>query len=333
MGCDMTRSLIIGSLAGLASAALLLTAANGPLGFVLGYLAPLPLFFAGLTHGVPAVVLAGAVGTLISGMSQWLAGGMYLLAFAAPVALLVRQALLARPAAEAAPGGEVSGELEWYPAGRLIAWMAGWAGGLFALVLLLTADREGGLPGLLQPWIAQFLAALPPEAMPAMGDQQADLTAFASRLALFIPAGIAVNWLIMMTVNSTLAQGLAAMLKQNRRPSPQYRALTLPRFLAISLTAAVLAGLFLPGELAFIGATAAAILAFPYLLQGLAVVHALAAKTAVPGLVLAAFYAVLVVAGALGGILIVLIVILGLIEEWAGFRRRLAGTGTSQENN
>ena len=44
----MTRSLIFGSLAGIASAVLVLTAASGPLGILLGYLAPLPLFFAGV---------------------------------------------------------------------------------------------------------------------------------------------------------------------------------------------------------------------------------------------------------------------------------------------
>ena len=60
------------------------------------------------------------------------------------------------------------------------------------------------------------------------------------------------------------------------------------------------------------------------------VVHGMAAKAAVPGLVLAAFYAALVVAGALVG---VLVVILGFIEEWAGFRRRFAGAGASREND
>jgi hypothetical protein len=86
----------------------------------------------------------------------------------------------------------------------------------------------------------------------------------------------------------------------------------------------------LPGDVAFIGGTVAAILAFPFFLQGLAVVHGLAARASLPGLVLAAFYAALVVAGALVG---VLVVILGFIEEWAGFRRRFAGAGASQEKN
>jgi hypothetical protein len=321
----MMRSLIFGSLAGAASAVLVLTAASGPLGILLGYLAPLPLFFAGLTHGVTAVGIAGVVGALISGLNGLLAGGVYLATFAAPVVLVVRQALLARPASEAGANAEVSDDLEWYPVGRLVLWLTGWSLGLFGLALLLTADREGGLPGMLQPLLVQFLSA-----MPQGSGQAADLPAVAKRLASLMPAVFGVSWLVMMTINGTLAQGMAALLKQNRRPTPVYRALTLSRPLAVALVAALAGAFLLPGDAGFIGGTVAAILAFPFFLQGLAVVHGLATRVALPGLVLAAFYAVLVVAGALVG---VLVVILGFIEEWAGFRRRFAGAGASQEKN
>lgn len=156
----MTRSLIFGSLAGIASAVLVLTAASGALGIMLGYLAPLPLFFAGLTHGVTAVGIAGVVGTLVSAVNGLLAGGVYLVTFAAPVAVVVRQALLARPATEASTGADVHDGLEWYPVGRVVLWLAGWSLGLFGIALLLTADREGGLPSMLQPLLVQFLSAM-----------------------------------------------------------------------------------------------------------------------------------------------------------------------------
>jgi hypothetical protein len=325
----MTRSLIFGSLAGLASAVLVLTAASGSLGILLGYLAPLPLFLAGLTHGVTAVGIAGAVGTMISAVNGLLAGGVYLVTFAAPVALAVRQALLARPATEASAGADVHDGLEWYPVGRLVLWLVGWSLGLFGIALLLTADREGGLPELLQPLLTQFLSVMQ-QGPNGVAGQGADLEAMARRLALLMPAVFGISWLVMMTINGTLAQGMAVLLKQNRRPTPVYRSFTLSRSLAVALVAAMVAAAVLPGDVAFIGGTVAAILAFPFFLQGLAVVHGLAAKASLPGLVLAAFYAALVVAGALVG---VLVVILGFIEEWAGFRRRFAGAGTSQEKN
>lgn len=329
----MTRSLIFGSLAGIASAVLVLTAASGPFGMVLSYLAALPLFFAGLTHGVAAVGIAGVVGTLVSAVNGLLIGGVYLVTFAAPVAVVVRQALLARPAAEASAGAstgaDISDGLEWYPVGRLVLWLAGWSLGLFGIALLLTADREGGLPEMLQPLLTQFLSAMQ-QGPSGVSGQGADLEAMAKRLAMLMPAVFCVSWLVMMTINGTLAQGMAVLLKQNRRPTPVYRAFTLSRSLAVALVAAIVAAAVLPGDVAFIGGTVAAILAFPFFLQGLAVVHGLAARASLPGLVLAAFYAALVVAGALVG---VLVVILGFIEEWAGFRRRFAGAGASQEKN
>jgi len=322
----MTRSLIFGSLAGIASAVLMLTTASGPLSFVLSYLVALPLFFAGLTHGVTAVGIAGAVGTLVSAVNGLLIAGIYLITFAAPVTLVVRQALLARPATEASAGADVSDGLEWYPVGRLMLWLIGWSLGLFGIALLLTADREGGLPGMLKEPLLQFLKAISQDE--AKGEDH--LVGVAGDLTKLIPAAFVISWLVMMTINGTLAQGMAMLLKQNRRPTPLYRSFTLSRSLAVALVAALVAAAVLPGDVAFIGGTVAAVLAFPFFLQGLAVVHGLAARASLPGLVLAAFYAVLVVAGALVGILVV---ILGFIEEWAGFRRRFAGAGASQEKN
>lgn len=323
-----TRSMIIGSLAGVASAVLVLTAASGPFGFLLSYLVPLPLFFAGLTHGLPAIGIAGAAGALISAFNGLQAGGSYLVIFAVPAVLVTRQALLARPAAEAAPGAEVNDGLEWYPAGGLVVWLTYSALGLFALALLLTAGREGGLPGMLQPKIEQILRMITTEMQPRSDGKTVDAAAAATGLAQVLPSALGLGWLTMMAINGTLAQGLATMVKQNRRPTPRYSAMTLPRSLVLAFGAAVIAGVLLPDDMSFIAVTAAAVLAFPFFLQGLAVVHRLAAKAALQGMVLAAFYAALVLGTAL---VAVPVLILGFIEQWAGFRRRLAGAGASQE--
>lgn len=320
----MTRSLVFGSLAGCASALLVMTVAGSPFGMLLGYLAPMPLFFAGFTKGVGAAAAAAAVGTLVSGFGGLAHAAVFALLFGLPALWLVRQALLARPGEEAGSGAELVNGLEWYPAGGLVMRLAGWAGLLFALTLLLTVGREGGLLGMLQPVLMQFFIAM------KMVENGGDPAALAGTMARLVPAIVAVSWLTMTTINGTLAQGLAVLVKQNARPTPSYLALTLPRLLAVGLAGAVAATLVLPPETSFIAATAAAILAFPYFLQGLAVVHVLVAKAPASGLVLVVFYAALVVASALVGILVVG---LGLIEEWAGFRRRVAGAGTSRESD
>ncbi len=321
----MTRSLVFGGLAGLASALLVMTVVASPFGMLLGYLAPLPLFFAGLTKGVGAVTMAVAAGTLASAYNGVMPAVTFALLFGLPALWLVRQALLARPAEEAAGSADVVEGLEWYPPAGLVLRLAAWAGLLFALALVATSGREGGLIGALQPVLQQFFVAM--QAATEGDDQAARLAETAARM---MPAVVALSWLTMLTVNGTLAQGLAVLVKQNARPTPRYAAIRLPRYLTTALAAAVVVAFLLPAESAYIATTAAAILAFPYFLQGLAVVHVLAAKAPASGLVLAAFYAALVVASALVGILVVG---LGLIEEWAGFRRRVAGAGTSQESD
>ncbi|MBP7064878.1 DUF2232 domain-containing protein [Ferrovibrio sp.] len=321
----MIRSLVFGGLAGTASALLVMTVVGSPFGMVLGYLAPLPLFFAGLTKGVGAAAAAAAAGTLVSAYNGVMPAVTFALLFGLPALWLVRQALLARPAEEAGSDAELADGLEWFPPGGLVLRLAGWSGLLLALALLATSGHEGGLLGALQPVLQQFFIAM--QAAESGGDQAAKLAETAARM---MPAVVAVSWLTMLTINGTLAQGLAVLVKQNARPTPHYSALSLPRYMAMGLGGAVLAVMVLPAETSFIAVAATAILAFPYFLQGLAVVHVLANKAPASGLILAAFYAALVVASLLVGILVVG---LGLIEEWAGFRRRVAGAGTSRESD
>jgi len=321
----MNRDLIFGGLAGATSALLVMAAASGPFGLVLGYLALLPLFFAGLTRGLGAAAAAAAGGMLVSGIYGFMSVVMFALLFGLPVVWLVRQALLARPAEEAGQGADVVNGLEWYPAGGLLLHLLAITTGLLIAVWVATSTQPGGLVGVLQPLLAQFFSALPPEAIGT--GTPGDL---AERAARIMPGVTAVSWMTMVTVNAVLAQGLAVMVKQNRRPSPRYSAVTLPRVLVLALPAAVAVSVLMPAEMKPFGFAAVALVGYALFLQGLAVIHVLVAKAPASGLVLAAFYVALVVASALVAILVVL---LGFIEEWAGFRRRVAGAGTSRESD
>src|SRR5713101_9787650 len=85
-----------------------------PGGLVLVYMTQLPLFIAGLWLGTGAAVLAGLTGTLVLlAASDLLGAAVFAGLNAVPVALLVRQALLARR--------DQSGTLVWYPLGLLTA--------------------------------------------------------------------------------------------------------------------------------------------------------------------------------------------------------------------
>src|SRR5947209_5341110 len=89
---------------------------DSPGGIILVYLTQLPLFIAGLWLGAGPAALAGLAGCLVMlAVSDIIAAAIFATLNAAPVVLLVREALLARRAPD--------GHLIWYPLGMLTAWL------------------------------------------------------------------------------------------------------------------------------------------------------------------------------------------------------------------
>src|ERR1700680_1138027 len=91
---------------------------GSPGALILVYLTQLPLFVAGLWLGAGAGTVGGlpAAGGLLAA-SDLLVAAIFAALNAVPVAILVRQALLARRGSD--------GTLVWYPAGRLRVWVDG----------------------------------------------------------------------------------------------------------------------------------------------------------------------------------------------------------------
>ena len=89
----------------------------------------------------------------------------------------------------------------------------------------------------------------------------------------------------------------------------------------------------LPGRktrmlLAYLALNAAIVLLVPFFFAGLAVVHAFAGGRQARTLLLMVFYFFLLVSGWP----IAMVVGLGVIEQWAGLRRRFSRTGPDQES-
>jgi Predicted membrane protein (DUF2232) len=128
----------------------------------------------------------------------------------------------------------------------------------------------------------------------------------------------------MMIINAGLAQSLLAARGWNRRPSPRWSQLRLPDWFDWVLIGTAAAALVSSGDASFLARNILMVLLAPYFFVGLAVAHAAARRTPLPGVVLAAFYLVilvffLVAAG--------LVAALGVVEQWIGVRRRLAVAG------
>lgn len=303
----MSRTAFLAAGAGVASALLYLSIlAGSPGAVILAYLSSLPLFVAGLSLGVAPLLIAAATGTVVTGVGDdILSAAMYAGLTAGPVVWIVHLALLSR---------QGSGTVDWYPAGRLVTWLSVLAGGYFLAAVAAFAGLEGGLRGQVERFLATVLEKL-------SGRPWAELEGARALMDVWeplFPALVGVSWIVMMSLNGVLAQGLLVRFGRNLRPSPRVAVLQLPRALALAFGAALLASLA-PDPIGYAGATISVYIMVPYLLLGLGVVHALVGRLPAPHIVLVVFYVVLVLFGLFG---LALISGIGLVEQWFNLRRR-----------
>jgi hypothetical protein len=282
----------------------LLVLSGSPGSMILVYLTQLPLFVAGLWLGVGASVMAGLAASLILlAASNFVAMAVFAGLNAVPVVVLVRQSLLARTGA--------SGVIEWYSPGLLAAWLTGFGLATTAVAFLVLGGPEGiqgALREVLAPALGRRLDGIDPE--------QEQLFSFA---AFILPGIVATSWMVMAATNGCLAQGLLARFGASWRPSPDLAALGLPVWISVLLALAAGATV-LGGTARLLGINVMIVLAVPFCLAGLAVLHTVARRFSRPAILLATFY---VLAGVFGWPLL-LIALLGLLDSSLGLRRRLA---------
>jgi hypothetical protein len=276
-----------------------------PAAAILGSLAQLPLFVAGLWLGTGAAALAGltAVAIVLAAARDIIGAALFAGLYAGPVVVLVRQALLARSGS--------AGALEWYPPGRLTAWLTGFALAMFGIALFWF-----GGPRALHANLRQALA---PTLAQLIDTTAAERDALTEAFAAVVPGILAASWMMLVITNAVLAQGVLARFGANWRPSPRLAALVLPIWITALLGAAAGAALF-DGPARFLGINAMIVLFVPFCLAGLAVMHAVINRLARPAIPLVLFY---LLAGLFGWPL-VLVAFLGLFDVPLDLRRRFA---------
>jgi len=204
------------------------------------------------------------------------------------------------------------GTVEWYPSGALTSWLC--CVGLVALIVFcgLLAREPAGLAGAVAELTIEFSDWL----------QVKEKDLFVSVFQPVLPGVAVASWMLLLVVNGALAQGLLVAVKWAGRPSPDVGALMLPRWIAIVGALAALAAILLGGDYAYFARNMLIVMAVPYFLQGLSVMHVLARKISGDSMVLAMFYVTLLVVG-WAVVPLILIVLLGLVEQVAGLRRRI----------
>lgn len=326
----MAKDLGIGILAGLVSALLfgvLLKAS--PLAIVLYLLAPLPILIVGLGWSHKAALAAVVSGSLVLGLfvAPFLGIG-FAVYLAIPSWWLAYLALLGRPRAD--------GSLEWYPLGRLLAWVAGTAALAFVAIAVIAApDYETfrsqltdlskrvvqvqmqGRAAPSQPSQKQDSGETPapaqepaqePAPLPqAPQDLQGEVAAM---LATFAPGIAAQGLTILFAVYLWLAARIVRISSRLMRPWPDIPATVMPRGVLAVFAAAI--GLSLiagyPGVLgvALVGSLSAA-----FALQGLAAFHDRSRGRPARGALLFGLYLVLLITQ---GVAMIALTVFGIID-------------------
>ncbi|MBA2398045.1 MAG: hypothetical protein H0V72_04995, partial [Bradyrhizobium sp.] len=206
----MIATLLIGLAAGCASALMFASIISGALiSLILFYLAPLPLMVAALGWG-PFGAAAGGV-TAAFGLGS-LFGLPYCMAFALTIAIpawwLGHLALLGKPAASgvslnnnSAPTALV---MEWYPIGRILLWIAGFAA-LTTAAALLTLGNDS----------ASILSALRRGLLRMIGGRDGSLVndqteQWVGALVTIAPAAAAIVAMMTLTFNLWIAARITA---------------------------------------------------------------------------------------------------------------------------
>jgi hypothetical protein len=311
----MIAIVLIAIVAGSASALMFASIISGALiSLLLFYLAPLPLMVAALGWGPLSATIGGIVAA--TGLGA-IFGLPYGIAFAVTVALpawwLGHLALLGRSIDNGASGNgarSVAPDLEWYPVGRILLWITGFAA-LSTMAALLTVGTDAAsITGALKRGLLRILG---PREAASTGESEQWIDA----LVTIAPAAAAIVAMMTLTLNLWLAAKITATSGRLQRPWPDLKAAVLPPMTLPALCVAI-AFAFAGGLLAIVAQILTAALMIAYALTGFAVLHTLTLALKSRALWLSAAYAIVVVFGWP----VLAMVVLGLADAIFGLRQR-----------
>jgi hypothetical protein len=311
----MIAILLIALAAGAASALMFASIISGALiSLLLFYLAPLPLMVAAIGWGPLSAAIGGIAAALGLG---GIFGFNYCIAFAVAVALpgwwLGHLALLGRPAAASASSGNGAlpdPQLEWYPVGRILLWLAGFAAlTTFAALLTLGTDATTIADTLRRGLTRIFTGPDQPSA--------AEIEQWVDALVTLAPVAAAAVAMPTLTLNLWLAAKITATSGRLHRPWPDLTSATLPPLTLAALCVAT-AFTFAGGMVALLAKVVTSTLMMAYAFTGFAVLHTLTLALKSRALWLGSAYAVVVlfVWPVLG------MVVLGVADAVFGLRQR-----------
>jgi hypothetical protein len=312
----MIAIVFIAMAAGCASALMFASIISGALiSLLLLYLAPLPLMVAALGWGPLSATIGGIAAA--TGLGA-IFGLPYCIAFAITVALpawwLGHLALLGRPVDNGVPAGNgaspVAPALEWYPVGRILLWIAGFAALTTMAALLTLGTDAAAITGTLRRGLLRIIGPRDPAST-------GDIEQWIEALVTIAPAAAAIVAMMTLTLNLWLAAKITATSGRLHRPWPDLRSTTLPPMTLAALCIAI-AFCFAGGLLAILAQIVTAALMMAYAFTGFAVLHTLTQTLKSRALWLGCTYAIVVVFTWP----VLAMVVLGLADAVFGIRQR-----------
>jgi Predicted membrane protein (DUF2232) len=264
---------LIAMAAGCASALMFASIISGALiSLLLFYLAPLPLMVAAIGWG-PLSAIIGAIGAAIGlgaifGLPHSIA---FVVMVALPACWLGHLALLGRPATNGISSSNgasaVAPDLEWYPVGRILLWITGFAA-LTTMAALLTVGTDADtITGTLRRGLLRFIGS-------SDAASTREIEQFIDALVTIAPAAAAIVVTMTLTLNLWLAAKITATSGPLHRPWPDLKNTALPPMTLVLLFVAI-ALCFVGGLLAILALIVATALIVAYALTGFAVLHTL----------------------------------------------------------
>lgn len=315
----MIATIAIAIAAGAASALMFASIISGALiSLVLFYLAPLPLMVAAIGWGPLSAAVGGIAATIGLGA---LFGLPYCIAYAITVALpawwLGYLVLLGRPIDDPTAGNgaaPVPPVMEWYPTGRLLLWIAGFATLTTTAAMLTLGGDSATIVATMKRGLVRMFSqrggTLPPES-----------DRWIEALVLIAPSAATIVTLLTLALNLWLAAKITATSGRLQRGWPDIKGTAMPPMTLVALCV-VLAFCFVGGLLAMISQIAATALSMAYALTGFAVLHTLTLSLRSRALWLGCTYAVVIIFAwpALA------LIVLGLADAVFGLRERYLRT-------
>lgn len=211
--------------------------------FIVTYFAALPIFFVGLSWGIPRLLVSALVAFTIFAIGSSLqAGAVFFLTTLLPAILIVSRF--------------IKGD----PAGYIVSWMTCFAIVLFLSIIIVLSMHSINVLEMIHEWIGFFV-------------DEKTLKGLHGKIIPLFPGISSVTWILMNLVNASLAQRLVVRAHLTSRPYPLPTDNKLYEYWDLVLVLSLLLILTDVPLFAFIGQNLALICCVPLFFLGLKVVY------------------------------------------------------------